>query len=70
MALDSEIHEVAKDQGFAATVIDLCDQAGTGDNLAYEGDYELTGKDFKIFVTSITGKDNFAKSYLITLSQD
>lgn len=56
----------ARDQGFAATVIDLCDQSANNDGSNQNELYELTGKNYVIHVSALMGKDNFAKAFYVT----
>lgn len=58
--------DTARDQGFAATVIDLCDQSANNEGTNQSEIYELTGKNYVLHVTALMGKDNFAKAYYIT----
>lgn len=60
----------ARDQGFAATVIDLCDQSANNNGTNQNDVYELTGKNFIINITGLVGKDNFAKAFYITFVLD
>jgi PAS domain-containing protein len=56
----------ARDQGIAATIIDLCDKsAGNGGVNQHEG-YDIQGGDHTINVCSLIGKDKFAKAFYIT----
>ncbi|MCO4754300.1 MAG: FHA domain-containing protein [Bacteriovoracaceae bacterium] len=60
----------ARDQGFAATVIDLCDQSANNEGTSQSEVYELTGKNYMIHVSSLIGKDNFAKAFYVTFVED
>lgn len=60
------ILDTARDQGFAATIIDLCDQSANNDGMNYKENYEIGGKAFYINVTAMMGKDKFAKGFYIT----
>lgn len=60
----------ARDQGFAATVIDLCDQCANNDGVDQFENYELTGKNFNVHVNGLVGKDNFAKAFYVTFVLD
>ncbi len=60
----------ARDQGFAATVIDLCDQSANNEGTSQSEMYELTGKNYTIHVSSLLGKDNFAKAFYVTFVED
>ena len=61
--------DCAKERGFAATVMELCDASAGNMGTSQQGEYELSGNDYNIFVTSLIGKDNMAKSYYITFRQ-
>lgn len=58
--------DTARDQGLAATVIDLCDRSANNDGSNQKESYEIGGKDIEINVTSLIGKDKFAKGFYIT----
>lgn len=60
----------ARDQGFAATVIDLCDQSANNEGTSQSEVYELTGKNYMIHVSALMGKDGFAKAFYITFVED
>ncbi|MBF0298785.1 MAG: FHA domain-containing protein [Oligoflexia bacterium] len=62
--------DVARDQGFAATVIDLCDQSANNSGVCQKGNYEFQGHAHEICVTALMGKDNFAKAFYITFVKD
>ncbi|MBL6988631.1 MAG: FHA domain-containing protein [Bacteriovoracaceae bacterium] len=64
------ILDVAKERGFAATLIELCDNSANNGGTSQDGSYELTGRNFNLYVTSIMGKDNFAKAFYITFIQE
>jgi hypothetical protein len=66
----SSLLDVARDQGFAATVIELCDQCANSGGMVQKGSYELTGKEFEIHVNTLMGRDNFAKAFYITFTKD
>lgn len=58
--------DAARDQGFAATVIDLCDQSANNDGVNQNEIYEIGGKDIAVNVVAVMGKDKFAKAFYIT----
>jgi hypothetical protein len=62
--------DTARDQGFAATVIDLCDQSANNEGTNQSEIYELTGKSYVLHVTALMGKDNFAKAFYLTFVLD
>lgn len=59
--------DAARDQGFAATLMDLCDQSANNDGANQRENYEIGGKDIAINVVALMGKDKFAKAYYVTL---
>lgn len=59
--------DTARDQGFAATVTELCDKSANGDGTNFNADWNINGKDIVINVTSLIGKDKFAKCFYITM---
>lgn len=65
-AAGQSILDTARDQGFAATVIDLCDQSANNEGCNQKETYEIGGKQISINVTSLMGKDKFAKGFYIT----
>ncbi len=62
--------DVSREQGFAATVIELCDNSANNNGTHQQGDYELSGIPHKVNVTSLIGKDGFAKSFYVTFVRD
>jgi hypothetical protein len=58
--------DVARDQGFAATVIDLCDQSANNGGVNQKENYEIGGKDMSINAVAVMGRDKFAKAFYIT----
>jgi len=58
--------DAARDQGFAATVIDLCDQSANNGGVNQKENYEIGGKDMSLNVVAVMGRDKFAKAYYIT----
>lgn len=58
--------DTARDQGFAATVIDLCDRSANNDGSHQKEGYQIGGKDMVINVVGLMGKDKFAKGFYIT----
>ncbi|MDO9181650.1 MAG: FHA domain-containing protein [Bacteriovorax sp.] len=70
MAEGMNILDITKERGFAATLIELCDNSANNSGTSQHGQYELQGKQYGIFVTSLIGKDGFAKSFYITFVLD
>lgn len=62
--------DTARDQGFAATVIDLCDQSASNDGVNQKENYEISGIDIAVNVCSLIGKDKFAKAFYVTFVRD
>lgn len=58
--------DTARDQGFAATVIDLCDKSANNGGVNQKDAYEISGKYMNVNVCSVMGKDKFAKAFYIT----
>lgn len=58
--------DAARDRGFSATVMDLCDQSANNDGVNQRENYEIGGKDIVVNVVSLIGKDKFAKGYYVT----
>ncbi len=65
-AAGQSLLDTARDQGFAATVIDLCDQSANNDGCNQKETYEIGGKEITINVAALMGRDNFAKAFYIT----
>jgi hypothetical protein len=59
-----------RDQGFAATVIDLCDQSANNEGCNQQEIYEINGREHEINVVSLIGKDSFAKGFFITFLRE
>ncbi|HXH74365.1 MAG TPA: FHA domain-containing protein [Bacteriovoracaceae bacterium] len=60
------ILDTARDQGFAATLIDLCDKSANNEGCNQKEIYEIGGKQMGINVSALIGKDRFAKGFYIT----
>ena len=58
--------DTARDQGMAATIIDLCDRSANNDGSNQKEGYQIGGKDIMINVSALIGKDKFAKGFYIT----
>lgn len=58
--------DVCREQGFAATVIELCDNSANNMGTNQRGEYDLQGIEHAINVTCLLGKDGFAKSFYVT----
>jgi hypothetical protein len=69
-AQGTSLLDSARDQGFAATVMELCDNSANNEGTDQSEVYELTGKNYAIHIVSLIGKDNFAKAFYITFVLD
>lgn len=58
--------DTARDQGFAATVIDLCDRSANNEGCNQKEGYQIGGKDMTVNVSALIGKDKFAKGFYVT----
>ena len=58
--------DVAREQGLAATIIELCDNSANNEGTSQEGNYELQGDDYHVYVNAMMGKDGFAKGFYVT----
>ena len=61
-----DLIEVAREEGFSATIVDLCDRSANDNGQCQEGEYELSGKQYSIYVNSLMGRDNFTKAFYVT----
>ncbi len=66
----ANLMDIVRDQGLAATIIDLCDKSANSQGGCEKGEYDVQGKEYVISATSLLGKDNFAKAYFITFMKD
>jgi len=62
--------DVAREQGLAATIIELCDNSASNEGTSQSGSYELQGDDYSVHVASLMGKDGFAKCFYVTFVKD
>jgi len=62
--------DVAREQGLAATIIELCDNSANSDGNSQSGNYELQGDDYNVYVNALMGKDGFAKGFYVTFMRD
>lgn len=70
MAQGAEITDVARDQGFAATIIEVCDEVVNGQGEVAKKVWELRGSPHAICATTLFGRDSFAKGFLITFVKE
>lgn len=70
MSEGMNILDITKERGFAATLIELCDNSANNSGTSQSGNYELQGKPYVIYVNSLVGKDGFAKAFYISFVLD
>jgi pSer/pThr/pTyr-binding forkhead associated (FHA) protein len=70
MAEGMNILDVTKERGFAATLIEMCDNSANNMGTSQQGHYELQGKQYNIYINSLMGKDGFAKAFYISFVID
>lgn len=66
----SLLDDVMREQGLAATISSLCDQSANNDGTSQSDTYEIGGSEYNVFVTSLIGKDTFAKAFYISFVKD
>ncbi|HLE10484.1 MAG: hypothetical protein A2504_16230 [Bdellovibrionales bacterium RIFOXYD12_FULL_39_22] len=69
-SIGESLLDVAKEKGFAAMLIELCDQSANNNGTCQKGTYELTGNEYTIFATALIGKDHFAKAFYISFVRE
>ncbi len=62
--------DVSREKGFSATVLELCENSSSNTGSHQQSEYELSGINFSINVSSLIGKDNFAKAFYITFLRE
>jgi pSer/pThr/pTyr-binding forkhead associated (FHA) protein len=70
MSEGMNILDITKERGFAATLIEMCDNSANNMGTSQNGHYELQGKQYKIYVNSLIGKDGFAKAFYVAFVLD
>lgn len=70
MSEGMNILDITKERGFAATLIELCDNSANNSGTSQTGQYELQGKPYNIYVNGLVGKDGFAKGFYISFVLD
>ena len=65
-AQNMSLLDVSREKGFAATVIELCDNSANNSGTNQSGEYELGGVPYEVHVVSLLGKDGFAKAFYVT----
>lgn len=58
--------DICREKGFAASLLELCENTANNQGSNQQTEYELSGKAYSINVTALMGKDKFAKAYYIT----
>lgn len=58
--------DICREKGFAASLLELCENSANNQGSNQQTEYELSGKRYLLNVTSLMGKDKFAKAYYIT----
>lgn len=66
----ADILDITREKGFAATLIELCDESANDYGTCKKGDYELTGHNHIVAAKALIGKDTFAKGFYITFIKD
>ncbi len=66
----SNILDAASNEGFAGTLIKLCDDTANNGGVNQSDFYELDGDPYIINVMALMGKDSFAKAYLISFARE
>ena len=64
------ILDCAKNEGFAGTLIKLCDDSANNGGTSQSEFYDMEGEPYVINVTSLIGKDSFAKAFYITFYRE
>lgn len=65
MSQGSSVLDTLRDQGLAATIVDLCDQSSNNHGVVQIAAYEIKGVMYNISVMSLIGKDSFAKGFFV-----
>lgn len=64
------ILDCASNEGFAGTLIKLCDDSANNSGTSQTEFYEIEGDPYVISVMSLIGKDSFAKAFYITFYRE
>lgn len=64
------IGETTLDRGLAANLIELCDNSANNEGRNEKTNYEVKGRETEINVTSLIGRDKFAKGFYVTFVQE
>ena len=69
-AADTSLLDTLRDQSVAATIIDLCDQSANNEGCSQTENIDIQGTSYDIYVSSLIGRDNFAKGFYVTFIKD
>ena len=69
-SIGEDLLNVCRERGFAATIIELCDNSANNGGTSQDGSYELQGHEYQIFSVSLMGNDGFAKAFYITFVRE
>lgn len=64
------ILDISREQGFAATIIEACDNSANNAGTAQSAHYDLQGRPYKIVAVALLGRDNFSKGFLISFIKE
>lgn len=64
------VGETSLDRGLAANLIELCDKSANNQGYNEKANYDIKGREAEINVTSLIGRDKFAKAFYITFVQE
>ena len=59
--------DITREKGFAATIIELADNSANDLGSFQQGEYDIGGSAHHVNVTSLIGRDGFAKAFYVTL---
>lgn len=66
----SNILDAATNEGIAGTILKLCDDSANNNGTHQHDFYELEGESYQISVSSLIGKDGFAKAFFVTFVKE
>ncbi len=69
-AIGATWDSVAPNPGLQAAIDDLCDSCANSDGVSQNTEFELRGLPYQFFVSSLIGKDGFAKAFYIAMNKD
>ncbi len=71
LASGTNLLDTLREQGMAATILDLCDQSAADQGDLKEDHYEIGGVDHRVLVRALSGvKDQFNKGYIVTFIRE